>query len=210
VIGTLVPAVHIVDDDEDTRVATARVLTLAGYTVHTYASANEFLTHLPSASPGCLLLDVQMPGTSGLELQELLAKSADVLPIIFVTGHGDIPMSVRAMKSGAVDFLTKPVPKAVLLGAIAQALEREATERAVRERSRAAQARYERLTPREREVFAHLISGQLNKQVAFDLGTAERTIKAHRHSIMQKLEAGSIADLVTLAAELGIAPTRNS
>ena len=151
-----------------------------------------------------------MPGTSGLELQELLVKSAEVLPIIFVTGHGDIPMSVRAMKSGAVDFLTKPVPKAVLLGAIAQALEREAAERAVRDRSRAAQARYERLTPREREVFAHLISGQLNKQVAFDLGTAERTIKAHRHSIMQKLEAESIADLVTLAAELRIAPTRNS
>lgn len=209
-IGTLVPTVHIVDDDEDTRVATARVLTLAGYTVRTYASANEFLTQLPSSSPGCLLLDVQMPGASGLELQELLTKSAEVLPIIFVTGHGDIPMSVRAMKSGAVDFLTKPVPKAVLLGAIAQALEREAAERAVRDRSRAARARYERLTPREREVFAHLISGQLNKQVAFDLGTAERTIKAHRHSIMQKLEAESIADLVTLAAELRIAPTRDS
>ena len=187
-----------------------RVLRLAGYTVRSYASANDFLAQPANADAGCLILDVHMPGTSGLELQSLLARSADVLPIVFVSGRGDIPMSVRAMKNGAVDFLTKPVPKAVLLAAVSQAMARWTEERAARDRTRAIQARYDRLTPREREVFAHLISGQLNKQVAYDLGTAERTIKAHRHSIMQKLEADSMADLVTLAAELRIAPVRKA
>ena len=207
--ATVVPAVHVVEDDEDVRVATARLLTMAGYTVQTYGSASEFLERMPTASPGCVVLDVRLPGPSGLELQETLAKTADVLPIIFVTGHGDIPMSVRAIKGGAVDFLAKPVPKDVLLSAVAQAMAREAEGRAAREHVRALQARYERLTPREREVLAHLISGQLNKQIAFDLGTAERTIKAHRHSIMQKLEAQSLADLIHMASELHIVPLGN-
>ena len=205
---TLAPAVHIVEDDEDVRVATARLLTTAGYIVQTYATASEFLARMPTANPGCVLLDVQLPGPSGLELQEMLARTAEVLPIIFVSGHGDIPMSVRAIKAGAVDFLTKPVQKDVLLSAVARAMAREAEERVARDHTREIQAQYDRLTPREREVFAHLISGQLNKQVAFDLGTSERTIKAHRHSIMQKLEADSIADLIRVATELHIAPVR--
>ena len=157
---------------------------------------------------GCLVLDVELPGRKRSRAAGLLTQTADVLPVIFVTGHGDIPMSVRAIKAGAVDFLTKPVPGAVLLYAVAQAIAREAEERMIREHLREIQARYDWLTPREREVFAHLISGQLNKQVAFDLGTEERTIKAHRHSIMQKLEADSIADLVRISAELHIAPVR--
>ena len=203
------PVVHVVEDDADARQATARLLQAAGYAVQTYESAAAFLERLHLTGAGCLVLDVQLPGTSGLELQEMLTKAADVLPVVFVTGHGDIPMSVRAIKAGAVDFLAKPVPGAVLLSAVEQALARNAEERAVRNRVRAVQARYERLTPREREVFAHLIGGQLNKQVAFDLGTKERTIKAHRHAVMQKLEAGSIADLVRIAAELRIDPVRS-
>jgi FixJ family two-component response regulator len=200
------PVVHLVDDDDDVRTATARLLIVAGYAVDTYASASEFLARLPTARPGCVVLDVRLPGPSGLDLQDVLLKTSAARPIVFVTGHGDIPMSVRAIKAGAVDFLTKPVPKDALLNAVALAAAREADERAAREQSRAIQDRYDRLTPREREVFAHLISGQLNKQVAFDLGNAERTIKAHRHSIMQKLEAESIADLIRIAAALQIAP----
>jgi FixJ family two-component response regulator len=200
--------VHLVEDDDDTRRATARLLSVAGYAVRSYGSAAEFLAEMPGDQPGCVVLDVQLPDASGLEVQEMLARAADVLPVVFVTGHGDIPMSVRAIKAGAVDFLTKPVPRAVLLAAVAQALARSAEEGAARARTREVRARYERLTPREREVFAHVISGQLNKQVAFDLGTKERTIKAHRHSIMEKLGAESIADLIRIAAELQIAPVR--
>ena len=204
----LPPAVHVVDDDQDVRVGTARLLAAAGYIVRTYASAPEFLEQMPTTNPGCVLLDVQLPGPSGLELQEMLIRTAEVLPIIFVTGHGDIPMSVRAIQAGAVDFLTKPVPSDVLLAAVERAMAREAEERAAREHIRGIRARYERLTPREREVFAHLIAGQLNKQVAFNLGTSERTIKAHRHAIMQKLEAESVADLVRVSSELHIPPVR--
>jgi FixJ family two-component response regulator len=202
------PVVHVVEDDEDARRATARLLRVAGYTVQSYASSAQFLAQIPIGRPRCLILDVQLPGASGLELQETLTRAADVLPIVFVTGHGDIPMSVRAIKAGAVDFLTKPVPGAVLLAAVGQALARDVEEWAARDHERAVQARYDRLTPREREVFAHLIGGQLNKQVAFDLGTAERTIKAHRHSIMRKLGAESIVDLTRVAAELHIPPAR--
>ena len=202
------PVVHIVDDDDAVRRATARLLKVAGYAVQGYASSAEFLSQVPLARPGCVVLDVQLPGASGLELQAVLASRDDVPPVVFVTGHGDIPMSVRAIKAGAVDFLTKPVPGEVLLAAVGQALARDAEERAARAHAREVQARYERLTPREREVFAHLIGGQLNKQVAFDLGTAERTIKAHRRSIMDKLGATSIVDLARVAAELHIAPVR--
>ena len=202
------PVVHIVDDDDDVRKATARLLKVAGYAVQGYASSAEFLSQVPLARPGCVVLDVQMPGASGLELQAMLASKDDVPPVVFVTGHGDIPMSVRAIKAGAVDFLTKPVPGEVLLAAVGQALARDVEERAARAHAREVQARYERLTPREREVFAHLIGGQLNKQVAFDLGTAERTIKAHRRAIMEKLGAASIVDLTRVAAELHIAPVR--
>jgi FixJ family two-component response regulator len=201
--------VHIVEDDEDVRRATARLLRVSGYSVKSYASAAQFLAQVSVAQPGCVVLDVELPGASGLELQETLARAADALPVVFVTGHGDIPMSVRAIKAGAVDFLTKPVPGPVLLAAVDLALTRGAEERATRAHAREVQARYDRLTPREREVFGHLIAGQLNKQVAFDLGTAERTIKAHRHSIMEKLQAESIADLVRIAAVLHISPVRD-
>ena len=204
------PVVHIVEDDDDARQATARLLRAAGYTVQGYASAAEFLDRRPAGRPGCVVLGVQLPDTSGFDLQEMLSKAADKLPVVFVTGHGDIAMSVRAIKAGAVDFLIKPVPRPVLLGAVAQAVARDAEARAARARQHDVQARYDRLTPREREVFAHLISGQLNKQVAYDLGTAERTIKAHRHAIMEKLAARSIADLIHVAAELRIAPVRGS
>ena len=202
------PVVHIVEDDDDARDATARLMRAAGYAVKSYASGAAFLTEMPIAEPGCVLLDVQLPDASGLELHEMLSRAADVLPVIFVTGHGDIPMSVRAIQAGAVDFLTKPVQAKSLLTAVAQAVARDAQERAARAHAREVQAKYDRLTPREREVFAHLISGQLNKQVAFDLGTKERTIKAHRHSILEKLGAQSIADLIAVANELHIAPVR--
>lgn len=208
--GAVSPVVHLVEDDADTSVATARLLKAAGYNVETYTSASEFLSRRPEDRPGCLVLDVRLPGPSGFELQKVLAESGDVLPIVFITGHGDIPMSVRAIKSGAVDFLTKPVQKSTLLDAVAQAVARNARDRAHRESVRDVRARYERLTPRERDVFAHLISGQLNKQVAFDLGAAERTIKIHRHNVMQKLEADSIADLIRVASQLQIAPVRGT
>ena len=204
----LTPVVHLVEDDEDTRAATARLLRAAGYAVETYPSASAFLCQRPTTRPGCLVLDVWLPGECGLELQKTLAETGAELPIVFVTGHGDIPMSVRAIKSGAVDFLIKPVRQSTLLDAVAEALAREARERSARERAREARTRYERLTPRERDVFAHLISGQGNKQVAFDLGTAERTIKIHRHNVMQKLEAESIADLIRVATQLQIEPVR--
>ena len=204
----LPPAVHVVDDDQDVRVGTARLLAAAGYIVRTYASAPEFLEQMPTTNPGCVLLDVQLPGPSGLELQEMLIRTAEVLPIIFVTGHGDIPMSVRAIQAGAVDFLTKPF-QATCSSPRSSAPWRERQKNAPRENTFAVSGRrYERLTPREREVFGSLIAGQLNKQVAFNLGTSERTIKAHRHAIMQKLEAESVADLVRVSSELHIPPVR--
>ena len=185
----------------------SRLLRSAGYTVQTHASATAFLEANRSA-PGCVVLDVGLPGMSGLDLQAQFVDLPDALPIVFVTGKGDIPMTVLAMQSGAVDFLTKPVEMDALLSAVARAVGRDAENRVKRERLRTARQIYERLTPREREVFRHLIAGQLNKQVAYDLGTAERTIKAHRHSIMEKLGAGSMVDLVRLASELDIQPIK--
>jgi FixJ family two-component response regulator len=197
--------VHVIEDDESSRVASSRLLRNAGYDVRVYSTATEFLSH-PSTEPGCLVLDLRLPGPSGLELQERLTKAENPLPIVFLTGHGDVPQTVRAMKAGAVDFLTKPVEAAVLLDAVARAIATDAETRVVRVRQRETRARYDRLTPREREVFAHLISGQLNKQVGFDLGISERTTKIHRHNVLEKMQADSIAELVRMAADLGIAP----
>jgi FixJ family two-component response regulator len=197
--------VHLIEDDELSRRATVRVLTTAGYVVSPYASADEFLAVAP-ADPGCLVLDLQLPGLNGLGLQERVCASANPLPIVFLTGHGGIPDSVRAMKNGAVDFLTKPVSARALLNAVDLALARDDADRATRARRRETRMRYERLTPREREVFAHVIAGQLNKQIAFDLGTIEHTIKVHRSRVMQKLEALSVADLVRMAGDLGVEP----
>jgi FixJ family two-component response regulator len=202
------PVIHVVDDDASFRTAVTRLLRAAKYEVRGYASASEFLNSDSCAGPGCILLDLRMPGASGLELQQSLERMEERLPVIFLTGHGDIPVSVRAMKAGAVDFLTKPVRREALLGAIQNALSIDAKGRAARAVLRELHDRYESLTPREREVLVHVVSGKLNKQIAFDLGTAERTIKAHRASIMQKLCVQSLAELVRLAQELGIQPMR--
>jgi FixJ family two-component response regulator len=209
--------VHVIEDDESSRIASSRLLRTAGYVVRVYSTAAEFLAHLPSEA-GCLVLDLRLPGPSGLDLQERLTTAENPLPIVFLTGHGDVPKSVRAMKAGAIDFLTKPVEAPVLLDAVARAVARDAEHRAVRTRrhearTRMARARhaeirtrYNRLTPREREIFAHLISGQLNKQIGFDLGITERTTKIHRHQVLAKMEADSVADLVRMASDLGIVP----
>lgn len=199
--------VHVVDDDEDARKGTARLLAAAGLEARTYAGAVEFLGAIDAESSGCIILDVRLPDHHGLELQAVLAERGVPLPIIFVTGHGEIPDTVRAIQRGAVDFLTKPVDGHVLLAAVQRALARDTAARAARARQQELRQRYERLTPREREVFLHLISGQLNKQVAADLQITERTIKLHRASILQKLEISSMAELARMAVDLGIAPT---
>jgi FixJ family two-component response regulator len=203
--ASLPVVVHLIEDDESSRIASSRLLRNAGYVVRVYPAAAEFLAH-PPAEGGCLVLDLRLPGPSGLDLQERLTTAENPLPIVFLTGHGDVPKTVRAMKAGAVDFLTKPVEASVLLDAVARAIARDAENRAVRSRQQEARARYNRLTPRERDVFAHLISGQLNKQIGFDLGITERTTKIHRHQVLAKMEADSVADLVRLAGVLGIAP----
>ena len=200
------PTVHVVDDDEATRKGTARLLAAAGFETRTYASAQEFLGAIGQGLSGCIILDVRLPDQNGLELQMALAQRAVPLPIIFMTGYGEIPDTVRAIQSGAVDFLTKPVDGKVLLAAVSRAMIQDATSRAARERQQNLRSRYERLTPREREVFAHLISGQLNKQVAADLLITERTIKLHRANILQKLEVNSMVEMARFAVDLGIDP----
>jgi FixJ family two-component response regulator len=202
------PVVHVVDDDELARNGTARLLRVAGFSVRTYASAQDFLTTLEPSAPGCIILDVRLPDKSGLDIQVALAERAVSLPIIFMTGYGQIPDTVRAMQRGAVDFLTKPVDADVLLAAIARALAQDTASRAMRARTDDLRSRYERLTPREREVFVHLIGGQLNKQVASDLQITERTIKLHRANIFEKLEISSMAEMARLAVELGIDPAK--
>jgi FixJ family two-component response regulator len=197
--------VHLIEDDESSRIASSRLLRRAGHVVREYATADEFLAQLPIGG-GCLVLDLHLPGASGLELQERLTSADNPLPIVFLTGQADVSRSVRAMKAGAVDFLTKPVDAPVLLEAVSRALARDAVDRAVRARQKAARGRYERLTPRERQVFAHLISGRLNKQVGSALGISERTTKLHRRQVLEKMEADSIADLVRFAADMGISP----
>lgn len=200
--------VHIVDDDVSFRTALTRLLRAAKYPVRSHASASEFLASDALSGPGCILLDLHMEGASGFDLQKALKEVDEPLPIVFLTGQGDIPKSVRAMKAGAVDFLTKPVRRETLLRAVANALERDAAERNHRAVLRELRMRYETLTAREREVLAHVISGKLNKQIGYDLGTTERTIKAHRGSIMDKLGVHSVAELTRMAQELGVEPAR--
>ena len=193
--------IHVVDDDASFRKAISRLLRAGGYAVRTFASATEFLQSARTDAPGCVLLDLQMPGPSGLDVQSALARSEHALPIIFLTGHGDIPTTVLAMRAGADDFLTKPVKKDVLFPAITRALARDAQDREQRARRRELRARFDTLTPREREVLAHVLRGQLNKQIAGDLGASERTIKAHRANFMAKLQVESVAELAHLAHE---------
>jgi FixJ family two-component response regulator len=199
------PIIHIVDDDASFRNAISRLLHAGGYAMQTFVSATEFLQSARTDAPGCVLLDLQMPGPSGLDLQKVLAQSENPLPVIFLTGHGDIPTSVRAVRAGADDFLTKPVKKEILFHAIDRALARDAQERGQRARRRELRTRFDTLTPREREVLAHVLSGQLNKQIAVDLDASERTIKAHRASLMAKLQMQSVAELAHLAHEAGFA-----
>jgi FixJ family two-component response regulator len=204
-----VSIVHVVEDDEPARTATARLLQTAGYVVRTYGTAKEFLSALPSRGCGCVVLDMQLPGASGLDVQKALAEADEPLPVVFLSGRSEVPDSVQAMKSGAIDFLTKTTDGTVLLEAVSRALGHSFEERARRARQRELQARYDQLSQREREVFAHLISGQLNKQVGFDLGISEQTTKIHRHRVLQKMQADSIAQLVRMAADLGVAPLGN-
>lgn len=196
------PLIHIVDDDDSVRSAMTRLLVAAGYGVRTYASAGEFLLDPPPDTPGCLLLDLNMPGPSGLDLQESLARHGVRLPVIFFTGHGDLATGIRAMKAGAVDFLTKPVERQALLAAIESALRADAARRASHGAGADLQARLAQLTPREREVLLRVVDGQLNKQIAGALGIAERTVKAQRAQVMAKLGASTAAELGRIAAQL--------
>jgi FixJ family two-component response regulator len=200
------PIVHVVEDDRATREATARFFRAAGHQVRTYATASEFLELAPTNTPGCVVLDLDLPGLSGLELQRALVSREDPLPVVFLSGRSEVPQSVEAMKQGAVDFLMKTVDGSELLAAVSRAIARDDADRAERNRLRALRDRHGRLSPREREVLAHLISGQLNKQVGFDLGISEQTTKIHRHRILEKMQAHSIPDLVRMASALGIVP----
>jgi RNA polymerase sigma factor (sigma-70 family) len=190
------PVVHVVDDDPSFRTAISRLLRAAGYEVRVYGSAGDFLLEPPADGSGCILLDLRMPGPSGLELHEAIARRGDTLPVIFLTGHGDIPQSVRAMRQGAVDFLTKPVRRSDLIASIRQALERQEAAAETTGRRKAIAERFAKLTPREKEVFELVVAGRLNKQIAALLGTSERTVKAHRARIMEKMQVDSVAGLV--------------
>ena len=200
------PVVHAVDDDPSFLRALSRVLRSAGFEVAMFSCAADFLAHRRRHPdiPGCLLLDLKMPGLGGLDLQELIAKEEEPLPVVFLSGHGDVPSSVHAMKHQAVDFLTKPVGAEDLILALQRAFAHDAEAREARRQLREVQERYQRLTPREREVFAFVVRGLLNKQIAFEMGTVERTIKAHRAQVMAKMQAQSVADLVRAADRLGV------
>ena len=196
--------IHVVDDDPSFRTATARLLRACGYEATLYDSARQFLDNPPSGTLGCILLDVRMPGLSGPDLQVHLLETENPLPIIFLTGHGDIPTSVQAIKQGAEDFLLKPASRDVLIGAIERALVRFEKTREHQLRLTALRSGVASLTPRESEVFALVVRGKLNKQIAYELGTSERTVKAHRHAVMDKLGVPSLAQAVSIADALGI------
>ena len=194
--------VYVVDDDASVRKSFGRLLRTAGYQVETFASADEFLSHPLSIEPGCLLLDLKMPGRNGLELQETLVAARKAIPIIFVTGHGDVSTSVRAMKGGAVDFLTKPYSAEDLLEAVERAIAKDKRDRRERAQLTDLETRARALTPREAEVLRLVVRGLLNKQVAAELGISEKTVKVHRARVMQKMRADSMADLVRMAGRL--------
>jgi FixJ family two-component response regulator len=198
------PTIQIVDDDPSFLTATSRLLRASGFAVKTFASASEFLAQHNSDALGCVLADLQMPGMNGLDLQSALARTSNPLPILFLTGHGDIPSSVRAMRSGAEDFLEKRAPKERLLEAVRHALARNAQEHKERTRKRELRTRFDMLTKREFEVLAHVVQGRLNKQISGDLGIHERTVKLHRTSITRKLGVQSVAELTRLTDEAGI------
>jgi FixJ family two-component response regulator len=199
--------VFVVDDDASVRKSLVRLLKSAGYHTESFWSADDFLEHWKhEPAPGCLLLDIQMPGVDGLQLQQKLQSTTHGIPIIFITGHGDIPLSVTAMKAGAVDFFSKPFNDDALLKAVREAIQRDCQERTEgAERATVAQ-RFETLTPREREVMALVVQGLLNKQIAFALGASEKTIKIHRRRVMEKMKVPSVADLVRAAEKIDMPP----
>jgi FixJ family two-component response regulator len=198
------PTVFVVDDDAAVRKSLVRLLKSAGYHTESFASADEFLKRWQANPvPGCVLLDIMMPGLDGLQLQQKLETSAHEIPIIFITGHGDIPSSVKAMKAGAVDFFPKPFNDEDLLKAVREAIERDQQERSERAGRDATARRFETLTAREREVMALVVRGMLNKQIASALGASEKTVKIHRGRVMEKMNVQSVADLVRAAQKLG-------
>lgn len=198
--------IFIVDDDPSARKGLLWLVRSAGWQGEAFASAREFLARPAFSGTGCVILDVRMPGMTGLQLRDLMAAQNISLPVVFLTGHGDLPMGVDSMKKGAVDFLQKPVDDEALLQAIHRAVERHAAAQTHRQELERIQARHQRLTPREREVLEYVISGWLNKQIAAELQIAERTVKVHRKSVMQKMQASSVAELVRQCETAGIAP----
>jgi RNA polymerase sigma factor (sigma-70 family) len=199
-----IPIVFVVDDDKAVRKSLARLIKSVGLTVEAFSSAREFLERDPSDGPSCLVLDVRMPGLSGLDLQKELGKMGYTIPIIFITGYGDIPMSVQTIKRGAIDFLTKPINDQDLLDAIHRAIEQDKRIRREQYEIETIKQRVDSLTPREREVFSLVVTGMLNKQIAHDLRMSEKTVKTHRSKVMDKMQASSLAELVRLALKVGI------
>ena len=201
--------VFVVDDDVSVRESVELLIKFAGWQPETFASAKDFLARPRISTPCCLVLDVSLPDLNGLELQKLIASERTDMPIIFITGHGDVPMTVQAMKAGAVEFLTKPFDDEVLLGAIRHALKRSAAVLDDQAETTAMRNTYESLTPREQDVMQLVVAGMLNKQIGLKLGISEITVKAHRGKVMQKMKADSVADLVKTAVKLGLAPSKN-
>jgi len=203
------PIVFVVDDDISVRESLELLIQFAGWQPEIFASAEDFLAHPRTATPSCLVLDVSLPDLNGLELQKLIASERTDMPIIFITGHGDVPMSVQAMKAGAVEFLTKPFDDEILLSAIRHAIERSAAVLEDQAELTTLRSSFESLTPRERDIMLLVVAGMLNKQIGVQLGISEITVKAHRGKVMQKMKADSLADLVKTAVRLGLTPAKN-
>ncbi|HEX3232107.1 MAG TPA: response regulator [Pyrinomonadaceae bacterium] len=203
------PIVFVVDDDVSVRESLDLMIKFAGWQPETFASAGEFLARPRTSLPSCLVLDISLPDLNGLELQKMIASERTDMPIIFITGHGDVPMTVKAMKGGAVEFLTKPFDDEVLLSAIRHAIKRSAAVLDDQAQTSALRSDYESLTPREQDVMRCVVAGMLNKQIAMKLGISEITVKAHRGKMMQKMKADSVANLVKTAVRLGLTPAKN-